>query len=379
MIKVPGNEKTGKRNGDLVPAPTADRPLTPAQEAFRALIARVESLRHSIDTGEAELDATLAYYSAELIPRIERQTAARKELVRALAPYANKSFFRRQQERVGFKDFIQELLHEIAKVEKGLVDDDLKEIYNVVHGSGYGKHERKTIAAMKAALAEMFAEAGMEADFSELECVVSEAEFMSKAEAMMARMRKLKEAEAEAAHCAEHGHHSTEDSEERAAEEFRKRSIAKLYKQLARVLHPDLEQDRGRQSEKVQLMQELTEAYRQSDLHTLLRLELQWIENESGNVERLSEEKLGVYNEVLSDQAKALEKRLRELLYHPRFRPIVYFDNGLTLAIKGPDKARELDESVSAIESAIARLETVKTSEDVLAAIDPLLPAKLAS
>jgi hypothetical protein len=104
---------------------------------------------------------------------------------------------------------------------------------------------------------------------------------MSKAEAMMARMRKLKEAEAEAAHCAEHGHHSTEDADARAAEEFRKRSIAKLYKQLARVLHPDLEQDRGLQSEKVQLMQELTEAYRQNDLHTLLRLELQWIETKA--------------------------------------------------------------------------------------------------
>jgi hypothetical protein len=101
--------------------------------------------------------------------------------------------------------------------------------------------------------------------------------------------------------------------------------------------------------------------------------------NESGNVERLSEEKLGIYNEVLSDQVKALEKRVREMLYHPRYRPIVYFDNGLTLAIKGPDKARELDDSVTAIESAITQLESVKTSEDVLAAIEPLLPAKQAS
>ena len=36
----------------------------------------------------------------------------------------------------------------------------------------------------------------------------------------------------------------------RAAEEFRKRSIATIYKQLARVLHPDFERDRERQKAK---------------------------------------------------------------------------------------------------------------------------------
>ena len=44
-----------------------------------------------------------------------------------------------------------------------------------------------------------------------------------------------------------------EDEELRAAEEFRKRSIANIYKQLARVLHPDFERDSERQKEKVQL------------------------------------------------------------------------------------------------------------------------------
>src|SRR5688572_31116004 len=104
----------------------------------------------------------------------------------------------------------------------------------------------------------MLAEAGIDADFSELESAATEAEFMEKAEALMARARKMKEAEEEAAHCAEHGHHSTDDADMRAAEEFRKRSIATIYKQLARVLHPDLERDYERQQEKGQLMQELT-------------------------------------------------------------------------------------------------------------------------
>ena len=362
--------KTNEKKGaGLVPRPAAGRPLTRAQETFRNLLAMVESLRESIDDQEEALDATLNFYVAEIVPRITRHTALQKELVRALAPYINKSFFPNRSARLGLNEVVKELLDEISKEEKGLTDADLREIYNATHGVVYADQEQKTLESVKAALAKMFAEAGVDADFSELEAAASEAEFMAKAEELMARARKMKEAEAEAARCAEHGRHATEDEELSAAEELRKRSIANIYKQLARVLHPDLERDSQRQKEKVQLMQELTEAYRQNDLHTLLRLEMQWIENEGSDIERLTEVKLGVYNEVLAGQVEGLEKRLQGLVFHPRYRPIVVRAFGRTHAIKGPEKARELDENIAAIERCIASMGTAKTAEDVRAAM----------
>jgi hypothetical protein len=364
--------KPDKRKVDLVPAPAADRPLTRAQETFRALLARVESLRISIDTEEKELDATLSFYLEEVVPRLARQTAFQKELVRALAPYLNKTFFPHKEERVEFKEVARELLDEIANNERGLIEDDLREIYNAVHGVGYAQHERRTIAAVKAALARTLAEAGLDVDFSELESVASETEFMAKAEALIAQARRMKEAEAEAAHCAEHGRHATEDEDLRAEEEFRKRSIANIYKQLARVLHPDFERDTERQKNKVQLMQELTAAYRQNDLHTLLRLEMQWIENEGGDIDRLTEEKLGVYNAVLTDQVRGLENRLRGLMFHARYRPIMVFNDGPTRVINGPDKARNLDARIAGIQCCIALMETARTAGDVRAAIRSL-------
>jgi hypothetical protein len=357
---------------DLVPTPAADRPLTKAQETFRALLARVESLRESIDAEEQEFDANLSFYAEEVVPRLARQTALQKELVRSLAPYLNKTFFPRKEERAEFRELARELLDEIANSERGLIDGDLREIYNAVHGVGYAQDERKNRASVKAALAQAFAEAGMEADFSELDSAASEAEFMARAEAMIARARKMKEVEAEAAHCAEHGHHATEDEHLRAEEEFRKRSIANIYKQLARVLHPDLERDTERQKKKVQLMQELTVAYRQNDLHTLLRLEMQWIENEGGDIDRLTEEKLGVYNEILRDQVQGLEGRLRSLMFHPRYRSIVVFNDGPARVINSPDKARDLDGSIASIECCVARMEAAKTADDVRAAIRSL-------
>jgi hypothetical protein len=367
--------KSNERKGaGLVPTPAASRPLTKAQETFRNLLARVESLRESIDTEEEELDATLSFYAAEIVPRISTQTALQKELVRSLAPYVNASFFPNRRERMEFNDFTKELLDEISKIDKGLTDIDLREIYDAVHGVGYASHERKTLETVKEALGKIFAEAGVEADFSELESATSEADFMAKAEELMARARKMKESEAEAARCAEHGRHGTENEDLRAAEELRKRSVANIYKQLARVLHPDLERDSQRQEEKGRLMQELTEAYRQNDLHTLLRLEMQWIENEGSDIERLTEEKLGVYNEVLSGQVEGLERRLHGLVFHPRYRPIVVLAFGRTRAIHGPEKARELDDAIAAIERCIALMGTAKTADDVRAAIGPLRP-----
>jgi hypothetical protein len=365
--------KRNQSNGaDLVLTPAADRPATKAQETFRSLLIRVESLRASVDAEERELDGILTVYVEQVVPRLTEQTALQKELVRALAPYLNKSFFPRKEERVEFRELARGLLDEIADKERGLIEDDLREIYNAVHGMGYAQNERKTIVAVKAALAQAFAEAGLDADFSELDSAASEADFMSRAEALLARARKMKEAEAEAAHCAEHGHHAAEDEQLRADEEFRKRSIANIYKQLARVLHPDLERDIERQKKKVQLMQELTVAYRENDLHTLLRLQMQWIENEAGDIDRLTEEKLGIYNEVLHGQVQGLEQRLMSLLFHPRYRPIVIFNDGPTRVMNASTKALDLDRGIAAIERSIALMETAKTSDDVRASIHVL-------
>jgi DNA repair exonuclease SbcCD ATPase subunit len=366
--------KSDKAQG-LVPTPAAGRPLSQAQEAFRSLLARVESLRESIDTEEEKLDATLNFYAAEIVPRLARQAALWKELVRALAPHVNKTFLPRKQERLEMKEMIQRLLDDIAKAERGLTDADLREIYGTVHGIGYAEREQETLASVKAALARMFDEEGLEADFSELESAASEADFMAKAEELTARVRKMKEAEADEAHCRDAGHHPSQDAEFRAAEEFRKRSIANIYKQLARVLHPDFERDSGRQKQKVQLMQELTVAFRQNDLHTLLRLEMEWIKNEGGNLERLTEEKLGVYNEVLADQVEGLERRLRDLALHPRYRPVVVFNYGLLQTIDGPAAARDLDESITEMERSLALMGTIKTAEDMHKAVSPFRTA----
>jgi hypothetical protein len=79
------SERSDRDEGrHLVPTPTPDRSRTRAQETFRTLLAKVASLRDAIDAEEEELDATLSFYAADIVPKIARQTALQKELVRAL-------------------------------------------------------------------------------------------------------------------------------------------------------------------------------------------------------------------------------------------------------------------------------------------------------
>src|SRR4030095_10159544 len=83
-----GVSKTDHTRGkiqELIPTPAAERPLSKEQRTFLSLLERVESLRESIDAEEAELDATLAFYAAEIFPKLVRVTALQKELVRDLA------------------------------------------------------------------------------------------------------------------------------------------------------------------------------------------------------------------------------------------------------------------------------------------------------
>jgi hypothetical protein len=112
---------------------------------------------------------------------------------------------------------------------------------------------------------------------------------------------------------------------ERLLEEARTKNISSIYRQLAKAFHPDLEQNEELKLEKEQLMKQLTTAYEKKDLHTLLTLEIAWIQKEETNPDKLGDEKLKIYNEVLKQQVQELEHEIQALLEHPRYQPLQKF------------------------------------------------------
>jgi hypothetical protein len=146
------------------------------------------------------------------------------------------------------------------------------------------------------------------------------------------------------------------------AEQLRKKSITAIYRQLAKILHPDLERDAARRERKVVLMQELTTAYRSSDLHTLLRLELEWIHGEAG-LARLTDETLTTYNQILRDQVKALEQELWHLSRHPRYLPLAALRGpfGLSPGTDPEEQAVRLDETIADFGTMLERMRNRKS------------------
>ena len=110
-------------------------------------------------------------------------------------------------------------------------------------------------------------------------------------------------------------------------EEARKRTLSVIYKQLAKVLHPDLESDPVKREQKHHLMQELTTAYKKGDLHTLLRLELSCYHREEDDLDRLTDEKLKVYIELLHQQVADLRREVASIPFLPQFALVGRFAN----------------------------------------------------
>jgi hypothetical protein len=359
---------------ELVLISRPDRPLTKAQQVFNRRIARVEALRDSLDRETQRLNKALAYYGEHLHPRLQRQTELRKDLVRTLVPFLDDKRLKLKSERKTLRAIVADQIDAIISEEGSLTDDDLLAIFKRIHRIDFSQAEREAMEETASVMEAMFDEVGIKVDFTGFRPDMSEEAFAAK----MAEMSEAFEQQTEEGDRGLRGRKRPatkrqleREERERQAEQLRNKSIATIYKQLAKVLHPDLEPDAARRDRKGVLMQELTTAYHNGDLHTLLRLELEWIHREEGDLQRLTDEKLAIYNQVLKDQADELQREIHELPLHPRYQPIVCMDGPFDLDLRtdGPGEARSLDETIASMEKSLARLRTDAALDEVRGAV----------
>lgn len=352
----------------LVPSP--GRSLTPAQRTFNRLVEQVEKLREKLERETRRLDASLKYHAEHLHPRLQRVSALRKDLIRGLAPFLDDRKLSKSQ-REALRLLIAEQL-ELTVLDGGAIDeDDLRRIFRKVHGVRFEDVARDEIDRARSEMESMLSDLGVEVDLSDLSMDTTQEEVAARVARIAAQVRERAQ---ELPHEEERPRSSKQrQREERArqAEEARKKSIAAIYKQLARVLHPDLEPDPERRERKLAFMQELTAAYRSNDLHTLLRLELTWIEREEHNLDRLTEEKLAVYNRVLREQVADLKDEIDNLKFDPRYEAIVVSDGpfGPRVVHDGRARAWEIDRVIPAMEASIERLRGKAALKEVLTTI----------
>jgi hypothetical protein len=146
-------------------------------------------------------------------------------------------------------------------------------------------------------------------------------------------------------------------------EEAKKKNIRSIYMSLAKLLHPDTETDETLKKEKEEIMKEVTTAYNANDLSSLLILELKWIAKETSELEKMSNEKLTIYNAVLKEQVAELEQDKMLLWSKPAFQSIIHYAemNELVVPQELQNEKRERTYFIAEIKKSIYTLQTGKT------------------
>jgi len=304
-------------------------------------------------------------------PRVERVIATRKDLVRALRPFLDDRRLKRSDKQE-LRTMLAEQLGEVLRGHAEL-DDDLRALFEELQGASMAELEQEEMDEARAAMEDIFADMGLEVDLSDLHSGMSEEDVAVKAAAIFEDLRRQAD---EAQSRIPPGRrtstrHIHEDERVRHLEELRKTNIGAIYRRLAKVLHPDLEPDPDSRQRKSALMQELTAAYASKDLHTLLKLELEWIHREESDQARMTDEKLEAYSQLLRDQVADLEAEAAALPYSPRYLPLVQEVGpfGISLQLDGETEARRLDEVAVSLSATLTHLKTERALQEVREAI----------
>ena len=311
---------TGPKTKGLTIAKPGKQKLSKNQEAFNKLTQKIERLQKDIEKKQLQLDLAMKLYGTEVYSFKMKVAAQRRELILVLwENYSLKKLSKPDQRNL--KQILREHLQSFLMELGAEPDAEIKKIFEDLEGDNYDEileHEKEmermemveVLKAMKVDLTdvdkhdeEMLAKKIQEARQQLFEKNVEREEFAEKNKKEKKKSAKQLDAE----------------KLQREVDEMKQKNIGTIYKQLAKLFHPDLEQDEERKVVKEILMKELTVAYEAKNLHALLTLELKWIHKENEHLETLTEEKLAVYLQILSEQAQELEFEKNEMYQHPQY------------------------------------------------------------
>jgi len=298
--------------------------LSSGQSVFNRSLKKVEKLRRDIDVLRNDLDTALAQHTLKVTPLEAEATKLRGQLLDLLYPYHKNAKALPGKDRRILGGVIRNLLDDVIGSDDEALERH-KAMFKAIHGEHYDDVVDQEMEWTKNSINQMFAEQGVDFDLGDAD--------LSDAEAVARKMHELLaklQAEHERKQQQATGRKKTKrqlEMEARAEEmdKARSRSLSIIYKQLARSFHPDLEQDETLKAAKEELMKQLTAAYDAQDLHTLLKLEAQWLSSNSANIQTLTEEKLSIYNAVLKEQVAELEVEYHRTFGHPRFEPLMQY------------------------------------------------------
>jgi hypothetical protein len=305
---------------------TGKQKLTKNQDAFNKLTKRIEKLQQDIERKQHQFDLALKIYGTTLHPAEQKMQARRRELITALWNiYREKRLSKTNQREL--KGMLQYHVQEYFQLSETEPDKELQEIFSAIEGMDYAEMIADEKTLLEEEMKDMFAHANVDITGIDLDDVAALTAKLHEAREKIAaaeqeqlaaeedwRQRKQKKAPKKKT-----AKQIAQEKAQQEVEEMKQKNIGTIYRQLAKLFHPDLEQDPEKKVEKEILMKELTAAYEAKNLHALLTLELRWIHQETNHLESLTEQKLAVYLDILREQARELERQKATIFYQPQY------------------------------------------------------------
>lgn len=310
---MPSNlHKNSNQRGTLEHVPNQNKKLTKNQQQFNRLTLKTESLKQDITDDTTRLETLLQLYNTEALPYYPRIAEQRYKLAQALAKSAERYSYNKQQ-LTDLSETIVELCQQVF--EEVDVTKEMVEFYDKWSRQTYKEEQSELIAHAKQQFADMMYDRyGMEIDVEDIEDTTEGFEQFRRRMFQQQNEERQKFWE-------QHGKQAKSKRElakeeaQKAANAMKQKSIRSVYIALAKVLHPDSEPNISLKKDKEELMKQVTFAYEQKDLQTLLRFELEWVHKTTDNIDQLTDETLKVFIDALKQQVAELEAQKLELIH----------------------------------------------------------------
>ena len=301
----------------LMVQPGDQAPLTPAQQRFNALLARIEQLSGQIERLQAWSDRHRYAHIQALRESVQLAQAHRKSLLLFVHERLQTADFTERQQRMA-RGLVRGLIDHLAASADPQVQA-LADLY-------VSDEDTQEAAQEQAEAAQRLRERIEEALGQPIE---KAGQYQTPEEMMQAGMRQWQrqqeaDEQRKAAKRAAKKAHKQAQKKSAAAEKGEvppavlreadaKSAIRTVFRQLASALHPDREPDEQERLRKTALMSEVNAAYEKNELSTLLRLQMQVTQVNPQNATRMADAQLIAMASLLKEQVAALEDDLDAL------------------------------------------------------------------
>lgn len=294
--------------------------LSKKQKDFFKHTASIETLKEKIKKTEHHLNSLEGIIAQEIDPELKNLSIIEIKTAKAIGNSARMhNFTHAQMDKT--KAVIVELCRQAFPIVEPSAEDIL--FYNKWAPENYDTYRDDQLNQSKQQLSDLMQdELGMDINMEDLK---DDPESFLRFQQMLDE--KMQEIETKKANRKKSKKQLEAEAKRKAAEEIKNKSLRSIYVSLAKILHPDLEENEALRAEKEELMKTITSAYEAKDLPTLLKLEMQWVYKEAENIDQLSDEKLDVFITMLKDQVKELKDDLEMLKLNPKYHRVAMFSD----------------------------------------------------